>query len=117
MMPDDRTPWPFRERWRIEGCLVTEGPLHIGSGDITTHPDLKDGDEPVEIADCIRGVDGLPILPATSIKGVLRAWLQGRVEKAETCLGPIPVNEFAASNNIVSKNSRIPATLDILSRI
>lgn len=88
-MPDNRTPWPFRERWRIEGCLMTEGPLHIGSGGITTHPDLKDGDEPVEIGDCIRDAEGLPVLPATSLKGALHAWLEGRAEKAETCLGRV----------------------------
>jgi hypothetical protein len=41
----------------------------------------------------------------------------GEGDRKTPGLGPIPVNEFAASNNIVSKNSRIPATLDILSRI
>lgn len=80
-MNDERKPWPFRQRWSITGRLMTMSPLHIGSGDTTTHEALNDGAGPVEIADCIRDHRGLPLIPATSLKGVLRAWLEGHGEQ------------------------------------
>ncbi len=69
--------WRFKPRWIIRGCLVTETPLFIGSGGITTRPGLMDDDgKPVEIADCARGADGRPVLPGSGLRGVLRTWLE-----------------------------------------
>ena len=68
-------PWPFRERWRIRGCLVAESPLFIGSGEISHRDTLKNGKQPIDIADCLRDHWGKPVIPATSLKGVMRASL------------------------------------------
>ncbi|RLJ16846.1 hypothetical protein DJ031_15345 [bacterium endosymbiont of Escarpia laminata] len=77
-----RIPWPFHQRWRISGCLIAESPLFIGSGNTSHRDHLKNDDELVEIADCLRGANDWPALPATSLKGVLRAWL-GREEEEQ----------------------------------
>lgn len=73
-----RKPWIFRERWRIQGCLIAETPLFIGSGETTARDELKNDGKPVDIADCLRDVRGLPVIPGTSLKGVLQAWLGGK---------------------------------------
>lgn len=70
-----RRPWPFRTRWRIEGCLVTESGLHIGSGHATRHPEIKDGDKPVEISAIVRDHENAPMIPGATLKGNLRAGL------------------------------------------
>ncbi|MGE0132617.1 MAG: RAMP superfamily CRISPR-associated protein [Blastocatellales bacterium] len=68
----------FKNRWLIEGQLTTLTPLRIGSGDITTHDDLKisNSGEKIEIAAVATDVRGGAYIPATTIKGRLRAWAQ-----------------------------------------
>ncbi len=68
--------WRFKPRWLIRGCLITETPLFIGSGGVTTRPGLDNDGKPVEIADCARDAADKPILPGSSLRGVLRAWLE-----------------------------------------
>ena len=77
----ERKPWPFRPRWRIRGCLVTETPLFIGSGDTSKRDDFVVDGKPVEIADCLRDHRSLPVIPATSLRGVLSAWIESAIGK------------------------------------
>ncbi len=67
---------PFNNRWRIDGYLTTKTPLHIGNGSTTTHPDLNDGDNPIEITAVETDSNGRAYIPGTTIKGVLRSWLE-----------------------------------------
>ena len=62
-------------RWRIEGYLTTKSPLHVGSGFVTTHPDLGDGNDLIEITAVQTDVNGCAYIPGTSIKGTIRSWL------------------------------------------
>ncbi len=77
------TPWPFRPRWRIRGCLVAETPLFIGSGDNSERDDFVVDGKPVEIADCLRDHRGLPVIPATSLRGILRDVLRQGLQGIE----------------------------------
>src|ERR1035441_364493 len=80
MYKKDHLPNPV-DRWRIMGLIRTEAPLHIGDG----------GRLPIVERDCERGsLDGAkpdystvfighgerPVIPATSLKGALRAWAE-----------------------------------------
>ncbi len=67
----------------IRGRLTTTAPLHVGSGGITSHPDLvqqvaggSDATEPCDVAAVVRAYDGRPCIPGTAIKGVLRSWAE-----------------------------------------
>jgi CRISPR/Cas system CSM-associated protein Csm3 (group 7 of RAMP superfamily) len=68
----------FKDRWLIEGRLTTLTPLRIGNGDVTEHDDLKTSEsgEKIEIAAVATDVRGCAYIPATTIKGRLRAWAQ-----------------------------------------
>jgi len=91
----NRTPWCFLPRFRIRGSLITRSSLHIGSGDLSEREDIKGKDgKPVEVADCFRDCRGLPILPGTSLKGVLRARLQA-----------MPAVDAEALNRLLGKDS------------
>jgi len=77
--------WRFKELWRIEGSLSTHGALHIGSGETITRADLKAArDEPVEIAAVATDVASRPYLPASAIKGNVRAWVAARLIGEQT---------------------------------
>jgi CRISPR-associated protein (TIGR03986 family) len=71
----------FTNRIRIDGKLTTRSNLHLGSGTTVTRPGLRilegnrAGTEP-EIAAVAVDYDDRPYLPGTSVKGVLRAWLE-----------------------------------------
>ena len=68
-------------RWRISGVLTTLSSLHIGDGDWLP---LADGDRylagkhdgEAKYASVHMDVAGKPILPATALKGVWRAWAE-----------------------------------------
>ncbi len=64
----------FKNRWRIEGTLTTNSPLHIGSGSTTTRKEIKN--EETEIAAVITDCKNKPYLPGTTLKGNLRACLE-----------------------------------------
>jgi CRISPR/Cas system CSM-associated protein Csm3 (group 7 of RAMP superfamily) len=68
-------------RWCITGTLTTRTPLHIGAGTTTTHPDLKNekDDKFIEIAAIVRDYQDQPYIPASTLKGNLRAWLKDRM--------------------------------------
>lgn len=79
--------WRFENRWRIEAILTTQTPLHIGSGEILMRADLDpEGKQEIEVSAVAFGYpeqDGeqypeRPYLPATTLKGNLRAWLRRR---------------------------------------
>jgi CRISPR-associated RAMP protein (TIGR02581 family) len=67
----------FENRWKIEGTLTTETPLRIGDGDslpankrlATTY--LK---EDAQVNSVATDKDNKPYIPASAIKGNLRAW-------------------------------------------
>ncbi|HJW76559.1 MAG TPA: RAMP superfamily CRISPR-associated protein, partial [Thermoleophilia bacterium] len=73
-------------RWLIEGRLTTRAPLHIGSGEAVTRPNLTrdrpgGGKELVEVAAVLTDHEGRAHIPGSTLKGVLRAWLKAREEK------------------------------------
>lgn len=73
-------------RWRIIGALTTTAPLHIGSGEIVTfdHPSLKDGDGGLnDIQAVVRDFAGLPCIPGSALKGVLRSWAEQMLPNAQ----------------------------------
>lgn len=67
------------ERWHISVVLETVTPLHIGSGEFCYRPELTNADQkPVDINACIKGANNLPIIPGSTVKGKLNAWLKAR---------------------------------------
>lgn len=68
-------------RWKIEVELETASPLHIGNGE-TTHRD----EIPADINACIKGKNDLPIIPGSTFKGIMRAWLFSLTENNETAI-------------------------------
>ncbi len=71
--------WSFTQlkRWEITAILRTTTALHIGSGDIST---TKLNQNEVEVNPCIKGLDGLPIIPGSTLKGILRAYLSQHLQ-------------------------------------
>ena len=67
---------PFQNRWRLTGTLTTESPLHIGDGfSVDDRLDVVDGVKR-EVQTICRNAAGAPFIPASSLKGPLRAWLK-----------------------------------------
>ncbi|MFO0869067.1 MAG: TIGR03986 family CRISPR-associated RAMP protein [Pirellulales bacterium] len=80
------------QRWRISGTFTTTSPLHIGSGEMVTfdHPSLKDGDDqPNDIQAVVRDYRGLPCIPGSALKGVLRSWAEQRLPTHQCALARI----------------------------
>ena len=51
--------------------------MHLGTGGTTKHPQIIDEDEkPCDVAAVVRDYRGVPCIPGTAIKGVLRAWAE-----------------------------------------
>jgi len=77
-MSNPNNTWKFKpyKRWKISAQLRTESPLHIGNGEITTHPKLDD----TQVNACIKDVTNQPYLPGTTLKGNLFAWLNDRIQ-------------------------------------
>jgi CRISPR/Cas system CSM-associated protein Csm3 (group 7 of RAMP superfamily) len=71
----------FLNRYRIEGVLTTTAPLHLGNGynapEERKHPMVeKDGKEkPAEVNAVATDWEGRPVVPGSSLKGVLRSFL------------------------------------------
>lgn len=76
------------DRWRIVAEIQTKSPLHVGDGDrvkISTRDCVRESldDADPDYATVFTGQNGRPYLPATSIKGALRAWASAhRLDKA-----------------------------------
>jgi CRISPR/Cas system CSM-associated protein Csm3 (group 7 of RAMP superfamily) len=80
-MYQEKTPPQSIGRWRITGRIKTGSPLHIGDGNrvLISERDCErkslDGADP-EYATVFTARDGRPVIPATSLKGALRAWAE-----------------------------------------
>jgi len=71
----------FPTRWRITGTLTTKTSLRIGSGETTdAYKDVLKNDEnqAIKVDAVVLDVTGQPYIPATALKGNLRAWLKNR---------------------------------------
>lgn len=75
----------------ITGTLEVLSPVHPGSGWRET--ESGEGAPEPETALVARGADGSPVLPASSLKGVLRAALAGDRALCETVFGVISEHE------------------------
>ncbi len=63
---------PFVNRVRITGTLTTRSPLHIGTGETR---EIMDGDETCQVSTIVRDHRGKPLIPGSSLRGVMRHWL------------------------------------------
>lgn len=70
-MTDTDTRFKIENRWRIAGRLTLESDLRLGDGDHRGAPSRDDGQD-AQVATIQRDVDGKPIIPGSSLKGVLR---------------------------------------------
>jgi hypothetical protein len=64
----------FTDRWRIDGLLTTEAPLHVGSGGTVEHPDLwretPTGEkEQVQVSAVLTDHGGRAYIPGTTAQG------------------------------------------------
>ncbi len=69
----------FENRWRIEGTLRVVSPLHIGSGHPCDGPINPETGKPIEVNALARDHRDKPYVPASTLKGNLRAWLTRRL--------------------------------------
>lgn len=77
--------WRFENRWAVEGILTTRSFLHIGSGETEDRLLKSARDESgakqtgkVKVNSVIKDHEGKCFIPGSSLKGNLRAWLEGR---------------------------------------
>lgn len=63
----------IQEHWRITGKLTTLSPLHVGGGVIEKQ--LKQGGKNTKVAAVVVDADDMAIIPGSTLKGCLRAWL------------------------------------------
>lgn len=74
----------FIPRWQIRGMLYTLSPLHIGSGETTTHPELEqDNGKKTEISAVAVDHQEQACIPGSTLKGCLRSWLNERARKEQ----------------------------------
>ncbi len=66
---------PFVNRIRITGTLTTRSPLHIGTGEVRYVEDPREPHEQREVSTIIRDHRGKPLIPGSSLRGVMRHWL------------------------------------------
>lgn len=64
---------PFVNRIRITGTLTTLSPLHIGTGEDRIIQDRNGEDR--KVSEIIRDHRGKPMIPGSSLRGVMRHWL------------------------------------------
>lgn len=76
----------FDNRWLIKGTLTTLTPLRIGSGEEVERPCFKNekAEEPVKIGAVAIDARERAMIPATTIKGRLRAHARGRMTSGRT---------------------------------
>ncbi|WP_448872442.1 RAMP superfamily CRISPR-associated protein [Desulfobulbus propionicus] len=103
--------WTFKPRWRIQGCLVTLTPLHIGSGATITHPDLVTTEGEVEVNGHIVDHSGCACIFGSTFKGCLRGWLEknctddtGTMERLYHLLGRGPDKTATGQNKTAAQN-------------
>ena len=107
--------YKFKNRYQITGTLTVETSLHIGSGNATTHPDLKnEEDKLVEISAINRDFNDKPYIPASTLKGNLRAWMETHVQDKsllKKLFGGEPNEKNADGGKIRFSNSYIDKEL------
>jgi CRISPR/Cas system CSM-associated protein Csm3 (group 7 of RAMP superfamily) len=75
-MKEPYHPGRFQNRWLLEGTLTTLAPFHLGSGQAIKRTGLTEPlSQEVFVKSVFRDTDGLPCIPGSSLKGVLRARL------------------------------------------
>ncbi|WP_051330689.1 RAMP superfamily CRISPR-associated protein [Niveispirillum irakense] len=68
-------------RMDIKGWLITESPLHLGDGGVVADKLKKsDQDENPLLSTLLRDGDGLPFIPGSSLKGLLRGLMAERAQ-------------------------------------
>ncbi len=73
----------FAARLVVKGELTVLTPLHLGTGEVASYDSVLHDDpvsgKPVSttVATVMRDADGLPVIPGASVKGVLRALIEG----------------------------------------
>jgi len=88
----------FRSRWQIHGLLETLGPLHVGTGDHDDHAERAKG-EPF-VGRVRHDAAGRPYVPATALKGVLRAWMVRRgvdASRVSSIFGTIDADDASSA--------------------
>ena len=72
----------------FDAVLITRSPLHVGSGFSDGHLTQSSGESKAEgeIANVVLGLDDLPVIPATSIKGAMRALIEQSDQDAAKAL-------------------------------
>lgn len=70
----------FQNRYRIQGVLTARSPVHIGTGDSRDDNEaVRESetaeDKPPQIDEIVRNLDGMPYLPGSSLRGVVRNYL------------------------------------------
>lgn len=63
----------FLNRYRITGTLTTVAPLHIGTGESRQMPRIES--DAVEVSTIVTDHRGKPLIPGSTLRGVLRNWL------------------------------------------
>ena len=67
----------FRPRYLVKGTLTLLSPLHVGDGLTSTERGVsRDDGTKVEVNTVCVGSDGGAMIPGSTIKGILRAWLK-----------------------------------------
>jgi CRISPR/Cas system CSM-associated protein Csm3 (group 7 of RAMP superfamily) len=88
-------------RWRITGRILTDAPLHIGDGrrvPLDGRDCKKDFlNAAPEYATVMTTRAGIPILPATGVKGALRAWVETHIDDPRIGDDPTLVEETFGS--------------------
>jgi len=91
-------------RWKIKGTFTTTAPMHVGSGAITENSKLFNDKNKItcEVQAVTRDYISKPCIPATAIKGVLRAWAEKHLsEQSDLAL----VDRIFGARNIRAKES------------
>lgn len=90
----------FAARLVVTGELKLSSPLHLGTGEVESYDSIPQDPEskdkvPTTVATVMRDVDGMPVIPGASVKGVLRALVAGHDGVNALC-GPPTGGEEAA---------------------
>ncbi|SDH79629.1 RAMP superfamily CRISPR-associated protein [Roseospirillum parvum] len=75
---------PRIRRWRIEGTLTTDTPLHLGTGGVESWKELKGrekGEEakPPKVKAVVVDATGRPCLTPSGLKGAMQAWARAHL--------------------------------------
>lgn len=78
----------FSNRYRFKGTLTTRSPLHIGTGKQIKHKppqsDCTDQNTDRMISTIIKDSNNKPLIPGSTLRGVMRHWLLGILKPLST---------------------------------